>query len=322
MSLSDIPARQAPVRIGLLLIDGFALMSYASVIEPFRAANSLGGERLYDWSHVSRDGRNAAASNGATLLADHGLDSPGNYDRVFVFAAGDPTAFRDEGCFAWLRQLARRGCGLIGVSGGPYLLARAGLLAGHRATIHWEHAPALREEFPDLALEPSLYVMDGRRMTCAGGTAGLDLALALIELDYGAMLAHRVGEWFIRTEARQAEHSQRSGLQDRYGTRNHRLLRMLAAMEGATEEPLSREDLAGKAGISLRQLERLCAGELSGTIAEVYLGIRLDRAAHLLRATGLPITDVAMACGFRSASHFSRRFRDRFGSPPSRRNRS
>ena len=316
MSKSDIITPNSVARIGLLLIDGFALLSYASFIEPFRAANRLAGATLYSWGHVSLSGEEATASNGARLVADARVGAPFACDMLFVFAAGDPATFRDERCFAWLRDLARRGVAVGGISGGPFLLARAGLLHGRRATIHWEHAAALQAEFPDLALGTGLYTIDGDRMTCAGGTAGLDLALSLIARDHGTDLGGRVAEWFIRAEQRGPDMAQRNGLATRYGTNNRRLLPMLAAMESAIEEPLTRHALAARAGISLRQLERLCIDLLGASIAETYVRIRLDRAAELLRSTGLQITEVAMTCGFRTAAHFSHRFRTHFGISP------
>jgi transcriptional regulator GlxA family with amidase domain len=306
------------IRIGLLLIDDFALMSYASLIEPFRAANNLAGAHLYEWQHVSIRGREAFASNGVTLLTDASIKGAPPFDRIFVFAAGDPASFLDEHCFGWLRQQARQGVAIGGVSGGPYLLARAGLLHGYRMTIHWEHASALREDYPDLSMEPGLYVIDRDRMTCAGGTAGLDLALALIERDHGIALARQVAEWFIRTEQRQSNVAQRLGLAERYGTRNARLLNMLGTMEDAIDEPLSRDALATEAGVSVRQLERLCAHHLQASMADIYLAIRLDHAAHLLRSTSLSVTTISVACGFVTASHFSRAFGGRFGLPPTR----
>jgi len=306
------------VRIGLLMIDGFALMSYAAVIEPFRAANNLAGRALYDWTHLSVVGAEIVASNGLVSLADHAIAQAPTLDRIFVFAAGDPAAYADERCFGWLRQQARQGVAIAGVSGGPYLLARAGLLHGYRMTIHWEHVSAFQEEFPDLALDPGLFVIDRGRMTCAGGTAGLDLALTLIEQDHGAALARQVAEWFIRTEQRPSNVAQRLGLGERYGTRNARLLGMLAAMEAALDVPLAREALAAAAGVSVRQLERLCAHHLGTGIGDIYLRIRLDRAVHLLRSTSLSVTEIGILCGFATASHFSRSFKRRFGVAPSR----
>lgn len=305
------------MRIGLLLIDGFSLMSYASFIEPFRAANILAGDELYQWTHLSWGGAAAKASNGVTLIVDTTAPDTVDCDMLFVFAAGNPAAFVDGSCFAWLRALSRHGMSIGGVSGGPYLLARAGLLTGRRATIHWEHAAALREEFPDLALESGLYTIDGDRLTCAGGTASFDLALAIIARDHGIRLRTNVAEWFIGVEQRGPDIAQRANLAGRYGTANRRLIAMLSHMEGALEEPLPRHELAARAGISLRQLERLCLAGLGKGVAETYLAIRLDRATEMLRSSAFPIAEIAMLCGFRSTAHFSRRFRQTFGLSPS-----
>ena len=203
MSISDNSQRDDARSIGFLLTDGFALMSYASIVEPFRAANRLSGKELYSWTNLSVRGGYVSASAETAILTRGIQDLGAQPDIVFVFAAGDPAQFRDRDCFAWLRATARRGTMIAGVSGGPYLLARAGLLTGYRATIHWEHAETLLEEFPGLHLEAGLYVIDRDRVSCAGGTAGLDLAIDLIGRDHGDALARQVADWFIRTDDRQ-----------------------------------------------------------------------------------------------------------------------
>ncbi len=318
MSKCDKTDKFAGRTLGLFLVDGFALMSYAAVIEPFRAANTLAGRELYRWTHISVDGRPICASNGASILADRAVGRPPFIcDTLFVFAAGDPASFSDARTFAWLRRLARSNVRLAGVSGGPFLLARAGLLDGHRATIHWSHESAFREAFPTLSIEPSLYVIDRRRLTCGGGTAGLDLAIELIERDHGHKLAADVSEWFIRTEPRPADKSQRLSLRERAGVRNDRVLRVLAEMEARLEEPADRAELARLAGLSLRQLERLFSAHTGETIGKYYLRLRLEKAGELLRNTGMTTTAVSVACGFPNGSYFSRAFKARFGKPPS-----
>lgn len=315
MSTDD---KMAPRHLGLLLIDGFALMSYASVVEPFRAANILAGRTLYRWSHISVDGGPGHASNGAMILADQAVGAALECDTLFVFAAGDPTRFADARSFAWLRAMAARGTTVAGISAGPYVLARAGLLDGYRATIHWEHRTALLEEFPLMALEAGLYVIDRRRVTCAGGMAGMDLAIDLIEREQGHALAAQVSDWFIRSETRAADRPQRLSLRDRHGVTNDRVLKVLAHMEAQVEEPAAHEALARVAGVSARQLERLFRDHLNETVGATYLRIRLAQAEQLLRATTLSVLEVAVACGFRSASHFSRRFAAAYGRPPSK----
>lgn len=312
----DIPA-DFPTRLGLLLIPGFALMGYAALVEAFRGANALAGRVLYEWVHVSPDGAAAQASNDARIMAEAAVGNRLACDMLFVFAGGDPRLFHDPATFAWLRTLARGGSAIAGVSGGPYVMARAGLLAGRRATIHWEHRPALAEEFPDIALESGLYVMDGPIITCAGGMAGMDLALALIARDHGDDLARRVGEWFIRTAPRDAAGPQRASLSERYGTTNSAVLKALGLLEAHVDQPLPRAALAQATGLSLRQLDRLFAIHLGQSLSESAMAIRLESAAHRLRTTDSSITSIALDCGFASTAHFSRRFRARFGLAPS-----
>lgn len=304
--------------LGLLLVDGFALMSYAAVVEAFRAANTLAGRPLYRWDHISIDGKPIRASNGATILADMAVGQPIDCDMLFIFAGGDPRHFKNGKTFAWLRRMAARGTLIAGISAGPYILARAGLLDGYQATIHWEHRPAFLDEFPASTLQTGLYVIDRRRVTCAGGMAGMDLAIELIEREQGHALAAQISDWFIRSEVRAADRPQRLSLRDRYGIANDAVLRVLAHMEAHVEEPESREVLARIAGVSLRQIERLFQQHLGLSVNEGYTRIRLRQAEQLLRTTALPVTEVSLACGFRSASHFSKRFAQEFGVPPSR----
>jgi transcriptional regulator GlxA family with amidase domain len=205
-----------------------------------------------------------------------------------------------------------------GVSGGPFLLARAGLLDGYRCTIHWEHMPAFMESFPDLNIERSLYVMDRERLTCAGGVAALDMMHALISAQHGRALADAVGDWFLQTEIRLGTGAQRRSLQDRHNTSNAHLLTVLELIESHIEDPLDRRQLAAAAGISVRQLERLFSEHLNTTLDRHYSAVRLERARTLLRQTSMPVAEVGLASGFQSASHFSHVFKERYGRAPKR----
>jgi transcriptional regulator GlxA family with amidase domain len=304
------------MRVGFLLVPGFSLLSYASAVEPLRAANRLTGQQLYAWRHISIDGEPTAASNGATINADHKVGEKIDLDMLFVCAAGNPAAFSNAAVCRWLRNMARSGARIGGVSGGAYLLARAGLLDGYRATIHWEHLPAFAEDFPHLSVERSLFVIDRDRLTCAGGIAALDLMHALIEGDHGHSLAAAISEWYLHTEVRLGSEPQRLTLRERFGVTNPKLLRALNEIEKRIEEPPSRLELAALVGTSLRQLERLFARHLQTTIADHSRRVRLDRARVLLRQTSKPIVEIAMMCGFCSAAHFSRVYRTTYGYPP------
>ncbi|ATE65779.1 GlxA family transcriptional regulator [Rhizorhabdus dicambivorans] len=314
MSSDDL---EEPHKLGLFLTRGHALMSYASVLEPFRVANDFARKPLYQWRHISVDGQPVLGSHGTSTVVDSSIQDAFEYDTVFVFAGGDPFLFDDRAAFGWLRRQARSRVRMAGVSGGSVLLAKAGLLDGYRATVHWEHEAMFQEFFPSVMLEPGLFAMDRRRMTCAGGIAGLDFAIDLVERDYGVTLAKTISDWFIRTDPRHADHPQRMSLGDRYGVLNDKVVRVLAEMEANVEEPRSRERLARIAGVSLRQLERLFAKNLGRSIEQTYLAIRLEQAFHLVRSTGMSVTEISVACGFGNASHFTRSFRGQFGLSPS-----
>lgn len=203
-----------------------------------------------------------------------------------------------------------------GISGGPVILAKAGLLAGRRCTVHWEHLPALQEAFPDLELTRSLFEFDHDRVTCSGGVAGIDMMVALITRDHGYELGAAVSDWLLHTHVREGAGPQRMDLRFRLGVGDDKLLKALKAMEAHLETPLSRERLATLAGVSLRQLERSFQNHLGRGMHEHYLALRLGRTRQLLRETSLSVLEVALAAGFASASQFSRAFRRNFGFTP------
>jgi len=302
--------------VGFLLIPGFSLMSYACAAEPFRAANRLSGEELYRWIHFTPNGKPVAASNGVAIVPDAKMSDRVKLDMLFVCAGGDPSQFRDRATFDWLRRLASRDIGLGGVSGGPFVLARAGLLAGYRCTIHWEHLDAFIEAFPRVDIRRTLYEIDRGRLTCSGGTAALDMMHALIKAQKGILLANAVSEWYLQTTIRSGDGPQRMALGQRLGIRSERVLATISAMERNLEEPLSRRTLAKAAAVSVRQLERLFRGHVGQTVGDYYRDLRLQRSRSLIHETTMPVLEVAVASGFISASHFSRAYKSRFGHSP------
>jgi len=316
--LKDAPGAAPPIEsVGFLLIPGFALMTYASAIEPLRAANQLAGKTLYHWWHAAPGDRPAIASNGAAVVPDCKFGTePDTLDLMMVCAGGNPAMFSDRRTFAWLRRLAARGVTIGGVSGGPFILAKAGLLNGRRCTVHWEHIPAFQEAFPDIELTRSLFEIDGDRITCSGGVAALDMMVALITRDHGYELGAAVSDWFLHTHIREGTRPQRMDLRFRVGVTDERLLNALKAMETHLEAPLPRERLAKLAGVSLRQLERAFRAQLGRGVHQHYLALRLGRARRLLLETSRSVLEVALATGFASASQFSRAFKQAFGFSP------
>ena len=315
--VKDISARTR-TRIGVLLINEFALMSFASVVEPFRAANLIAGEQLYEVLTFASSGSVAISSFGVQVQSYGDILKAGKLDFVFVVAGGNQKEILEAPVAPILRHLDKMGVVLGGVSGGPLLLASAGLMEGRRMTVHWEHAPALSEISPTLLIERSLYVIDRNRVTCAGGTAPMDMIHSLIAKLHGNEFARKVSDWFMHTDIRPSAGAQRSGIAERYGTKNQTVLDTVEMMQNHVADTLPLTRLAEFAGVSPRQLNRLFHQELAVTTMAFYLELRLDLAKNLLRNTSLPVTEVALASGFSNPAHFSTAFRKNHGVSPSK----
>lgn len=314
MDRSDDPKK--PFRIGVVPLDGFALMSYASLVEPFRAANLLARDELYDVVNFA-GGPVAMSSGAAGVHAEYQVGAQPALDFLFVVSGGDPSAVRDPALFRWLGRMSRSGATLGGVSGGPFVLARAGLMKERRMTVHWEHAQALAELDPTLLLERRRFVIDRDRVTCGGGTAALDLAIALIARWHGSPFARLVSDWFLHTDIRLATDPQRGNLAERLGTTSPPVIAAVTAMEGHIADPLSLEDFGLISGVSGRQLNRLFGRHLGQSAMRYYVRLRLEAARRLLANSELSMTDIALATGFASSSNFSRSYAAHFGEPPS-----
>jgi transcriptional regulator GlxA family with amidase domain len=301
---------------GFLLVPHFSLFAFASALEPLRAANRASGKTLYQWRMLSLDGQPVPASSEVEIKCDASLEDAGKLHTVLVVSGLAGIEYDDRGTIAWLRRQARQGVRLGAVSTGAYLLARAGLLEGYRCTIHWENLNAFAEAYPELDISDELFEIDGNRLTCSGGEAAFDMMLSLIALEHGRDLATAVSENFIHERIRDPHDQQRMALRTRLGISHPKLLSVIALMEEHVEEPLSRAELARRAGLSTRQLERLFRKYLGRTPTRYYLEMRLHRARMLLHQTSMSVLDVALACGFVSASHFSKCYREFFAKTP------
>ena len=304
-------------RIGFLLVQNFALMSYASAVEPLRAANLIAGLDLYSALPLSLHGRPVASSSGLTVECTELTALGETCHTVFVCAGGNPKDWSTvEDAHPVLRRLARKGVRIGGISSGAYVLAAAGLLDTRALTVHWDHAGLLKAAFPAVAPRQARYVIDGDRVTCAGGVAPLDLMHAMISERMGAHFARRVSDWYLHTAVAEPGAPQRGSSAERHGTNHPALLTVLEKMETTIESPLDRQTMAKLAGTSARHLDRLFATHLKTTFLETYRAIRLDHARRLLEQSPLSIAEVAFATGFSSAGHFSGSFKARFGHTP------
>ena len=309
---------EAPRRFVFLLLDKFTMLAFASAIEPLRIANRVIGEKAYSWALAGEGGEIATCSNGASFKLDMGLEEIERDDILLVCGGIDVQKATTKAVLNWLRREARRGATIGGLCTGAYALAKAGLLDGKKATIHWENQDGFLEEFEDVTLTKSVFVMDTNRWSTAGGTSSLDLMLKVIAVDHGEDVANTVADQLIYSTPRTDQDTQRLSIPTRIGVRHPKLSQVIQMMEGNIEDPMSPADLAEEVGMSTRQLERLFRRYLNRSPKRYYMELRLQKARNLLMQTDMSVINVALACGFASPSHFSKCYRSHYNTTPYR----
>ncbi|MFC3071970.1 GlxA family transcriptional regulator [Shinella pollutisoli] len=305
------------------LVPNFSMLPFSAAIETLRIANRMLGYEAYSWRLASTDGQQVLASSGIGIevnssLADERkfLGGENRPSMVLVCSGVHVEDFHNKSVNAWLREVYNRGIAVGSLCTGAHVLAQAGLLTGKRCAIHWENLPGFAEAFPQADVYADLYEIDGNVYTCAGGTASLDMMLNLIDQDFGENLVNRVCEQALTDRVRGPHDRQRLPLRARLGVQNAKVLSIIELMESNLSEPLSLLEIADSADLSRRQIERLFRQEMGRSPARYYLEIRLDRARHLLVQSSMPVVEVAVACGFVSASHFSKCYRELYNRSP------
>jgi AraC family transcriptional regulator, glycine betaine-responsive activator len=307
-----------PRRFVFLLLDRFTMLAFAGAIEPLRIANRVAGRTLYTWVLAGEGGQSVTCSNGAEFRLDIGLDEIDREDTVLVCGGIDVQKAATKPILNWLRREARRGAAVGGLCTGAWAVAKAGLLDGKKATIHWENQDGFTEDFEAVKLTKSVFVIDGNRLTTAGGIASLDLMLKIIAADHGGDIANTVADQLIYSQIRTDQDTQRLSIPTRIGVRHPKLSQVIQQMEAMIEEPVSPSDLAEDVGMSTRQLERLFRRYLNRSPKRYYMELRLQKARNLLMQTDMSVINVALACGFASPSHFSKCYRAHYNTTPYR----
>ncbi len=311
---------ERPTAVAFLLIREFSMLSVVSAVEPLRAANRLLGREAYAWRFYSADGEAIPASNAMTVNVAGGLGDitaeAAEIDYLFVCAGLDHDPPGRQRLHAALHGCARSGLVLGSLSSGTFILARAGLLEGYRATIHWEFQPAFAETFPELDCSPGLYVIDRDRWTGSGGIAGMDMMLELIGRDHGPALSRGIANQFQIDRIRNAAIHQRPGELERLETLPAPLQSAVQLMLANIETPLGMEEIARESGLRLRRMERMFRSHLNASPAQFYRGLRLEKARELLLYTNLSTLEIGVLTGFSSSSHFAMAYQRHYGMRP------
>ena len=305
------------------LVPDFTMIAFATALDPLRSANRMLGYEAYRWRLTSIDGKPVKASNGVECAVDTSLDderkkmSGADRPNMAIVCSGiEVEKYHNRSTFAWLREEYNRGVAIGGLCTGAHILAAAGLLSNKRCAIHWENLPGFSEAFPKANVFADLFEIDQNIYTCAGGPAALDMMLKLIGDDFDESLVNRVCEQVLTDRVRSPTDRQRLPLRARLGVQNAKVLNIIELMEANLSEPLSLIEIADHVDLSRRQIERLFRTEMGRSPARYYLEIRLDRARHLLIQSSMPVVEVAVACGFVSASHFSKCYRELYARSP------
>ncbi|MGP6088390.1 GlxA family transcriptional regulator [Antarctobacter jejuensis] len=316
VELDTVPAK--PRRFVFVLQDNFTLLSFAAALDCLRLANRMSQKELYEWRVIGEGGETARCSTGTVFNLDGDLDELHRDDTVVVCGGAEVQKATTKRLLSWLRREARKGLTMGGLCTATYTLAKAGLMDGKRATIHWENQDSFSEEFEDVDLTKSVFTIDGNRISTAGGTSSIDLFLQIIANDHGEELATAVADQQIYSSIRTDQDTQRLSVPTRIGVRHPKLSQVIQMMEANIEEPISPSVLAKDVGMSTRQLERLFRRYLNRSPKRYYMELRLQKARNLLMQTEMSVINVALACGFASPSHFSKCYRAHYKTTPYR----
>ncbi|MEM7295394.1 MAG: AraC family transcriptional regulator, partial [Pseudomonadota bacterium] len=226
-----------PKNFVFVLLDRFTMLCFSCALESLRIANRMSGRTLYTWQVIGDGGEDVACSAGPRFAVDADLIETRRDDVLLICGGIDVQTATTKRLLNWVRREARRGSLIGGLCTAGYTLAKAGLLDGKRATIHWENQDGFAEEFDEVELTKSVFVIDGNRLTTAGGTASIDLMLKLIAQDHGEDLANAVADQLIYSSIRTDQDTQRLSIPTRIGVRHPKLSIVIQRMEQNIEEP-------------------------------------------------------------------------------------
>lgn len=299
-------------RLALVIFPGFQLLDAAGPIAAFEIAERY-RPGSYDLAVVAPGGGQVASSSGVKFAA--ATLPAGPFDTIMISGGDGTRSLKELGqIVAWLKRTAARR--QTSVCSGAYVLAEAGLLDGRRATTHWSRTDDFARRYPKVKLDADrIFIRDGEVWTSAGITAGIDLALALVEDDLGAEVARRVAQQLVVHQRRPGGQSQFSALVE-LGGRSGRFAELMDWMRAHLGEALTVERLAAEVAMSPRNFARAFTAETGTTPAKAVERLRLEAARTAVETGHAPIDRVAESAGFGDPERMRRAFLRAFGQPP------
>lgn len=312
------PKQDATICIAFILLPKFDMLSLTAALGPLKAANHQSGRNIFRWQLMSWDGGPVICSEGWSIAVDCSVDNDATADITLVCAGAQPERNMPPTLPDHIRKLWRRGQIVGSLGSGTFVLARSGILAGHRFTLHWAHQPSFKTQWPNLEPSAEIYCIDRRIFTCAGGVASADMTLQLVHDRCGLKVSHGAMHACVITSRRSEAVEQMATIASRVQSRNKSLVKAVAWIEERFLDEDCLKGVALAAGTSPRQLQRLFQAHLSKTPVQYMTELRIGHARALLAETNMSVQDVALICGYERPSTFAKVFRRRFGVPPSR----
>ncbi|HTW27754.1 MAG TPA: GlxA family transcriptional regulator [Acetobacteraceae bacterium] len=302
------------LRVSITLLPRFTMLAFAGFVDALRLAGDIGDRsrpNRCSWTLVGSDRHPVTASCGAAVAHWETFADPRGFDYVVVVGGLlDDGLDYDAALLRHLRQAARLGVPIVGICTGVFAMARAGVLDDHRCCVHGYHLADFAERFPAIrTVSDQLYVVDGDRVTCAGGAAAIDLAGHLIERHCGRERARKIMPHLLVDELRPGGHSQLLLLDEFFNIYDERVRAAVLLMEQCIADSLSVSDIARRVGVPPRQLERAFRRCFNLSPSGMFRLMRLRRARWLVLHSSLTITEIACACGFADTAHLTRSFK-------------
>jgi len=300
------------IKVGFLVSPGFQMMSLAA-LSAFELANVTAGETLYQVEVLSESG--GPVSNSLGMRMETGAIAEPACDTLVVTGTLDPEP-SSPGLLAYVRDALQSCRRVAAICTGAFILAEAGLLDGRRATTHWFFARDLEKQFPKIRLEEDrIFIIDGQVWTSAGMSAGVDLALGMIEKDFGVEISRSVARKLVLYHRRAGGQSQHSALLE-MDAKSDRIQTALDYAKRNLRSELSVEQLAEAAHLSPRQFSRAFRAETGQSPAKAVEHLRVEAARLMMEQTRHPIDVVATETGFADRERMRRAFLRAFGQPP------
>lgn len=311
-----VSAKRAPREIGVLIFEGFQLLDAAGPIGVFEMPTRGMSPAPYRLTVYSLDGGPVRSSCGVSMLTE-ALPPKLKLDTLIVSGGeGTREAYTDERLLAAIRDLSDRTRRTCSVCSGAFLLAAAGLLKGRRATTHWRRSAQFERAFPETRLVADrIYTQDGKFWTSAGITAGIDLALALVEDDLGEDVSRRAARELVVHQRRAGGQSQFSVMQD-VRLASGRFDELIGWVRTNLSAPLDVDTLAARAAMSPRNFARVFRSETGATPARFVEKLRLEAARQSVETTTLPLQQIAIDSGFGDPERMRVAFVRAYGQPP------